>query len=88
MARSDDKCDPQTAEELLYQIIAEGGNQANEEIDHSQAYIYLNLDLNLAGDGIEEQPIAEGGNVGQPDAEGGNVEQQGEVQQVLYVNII
>jgi hypothetical protein len=41
MARLDD--------ELLYEMIAEGGDQGNEEINHSQANMYLNL----AGDGIE-----------------------------------
>ena len=49
----------------MYEMIVEGDNQPNEEIDHSQADIYLNL----AGDGIEEQPIADGGNVEQPVAE-------------------
>ena len=67
MARSEDEHDARTAEELIFQLIAEVGtnDQPTEEIDHSQADIYLNM----AGDGNEEQPIAEGGN----DAQQGEV---------------
>nr|TKW32694.1 hypothetical protein SEVIR_2G184301v2 [Setaria viridis] len=44
-------------------MFSKGGtnDQPNEEVDHSQTDIYLNM----SGDGNEEQPIAEEGNDGQ-----------------------
>ena len=86
MARSEDEHDARTTEELIFQLIGEVGtnDQPTEEVDHSQADIYVNM----AGDGNEEQPIAKGGNEEQQIAEGGNDGQQSEVEQLLYVNII